>query len=38
MVSIGVVIIDEQAPAIVPAVAWTTTSSDWDGFFCESIP
>jgi len=28
MVSIGVVIIDEQAPAIVPAVAWTATSSD----------
>jgi hypothetical protein len=32
------VIIDEQAPAIVPAVAWTATNSDSDGFVCESFP
>ena len=31
-VSMGVVITDEQAPATIPAVAWTVTISIWDGF------
>lgn len=32
----GVVITEEQAPATIPAVAWTVTISAWDGFFLVS--
>lgn len=38
IVSMGVVITEEQAPAIIPAVAWTVTISMWDGFFCVLSP
>lgn len=37
IVSIGVVITEEQAPAIVPAAAWTVTISKWDGLFSASF-